>query len=92
MTATRLAVLTPEFVDLVPRPLLPGILYVSEWYKTAIHACACGCGAETVTPTGRGGWTLTRSGDAVTLRPSIGNQNFPCRSHYYVTANRVEWL
>jgi hypothetical protein len=30
-------------------------------------------------------------GEAVTLRPSIGNWDHPCRSHYLITRNKVEW-
>ena len=26
-----------------------------------------------------------------TLHPSIGNWNFPCRSHYWIRRDRVEW-
>ena len=76
----------PEVADMEP-----GVLYVSKAYQVAIHLCACGCGAETVTPLHGSGWTLT--GDArPTLTPSIGNWQFPCRSHYYVTDGRIEWL
>ena len=27
----------------------------------------------------------------MSLWPSIGNWSFPCRSHYWVVENRVEW-
>ena len=74
-----------------PERLRPGVLYVSEEYGTALHLCACGCGGEVVTPLrpkATAGWTL----DGATLRPCIGNQAWACRSHYYVTDGRVEWL
>lgn len=83
---------TPEFVGTVPRPLKPGILYVSERFQTAIHLCACGCDLETVTPFSRpDDWKYTREGDLVTLDPSIGNFQFPCKAHYYIRQNQVHW-
>ena len=85
----RQQTLRAEAVHFVPEALLPGILYVSEAFETAIHLCACGCGCETVTPLDEGGWKLT---DGPTLRPSIGNYGVPCSAHYYVTDGRVEWL
>lgn len=83
--------LEPTFVTYVPRDLEDGHLYISMEYATAVHLCACGCGTKTVTPLSRGGWTLTFNG-AVTLRPSIGNGQAQCRSHYLVNANRIQWL
>ncbi len=83
--------LEPTFLTYVPRELEQGRLYVSMEYSTVIHLCACGCGARTVTPLANDGWTLTFDG-AVTLRPSIGNGQAPCRSHYLITDDAVEWL
>jgi Family of unknown function (DUF6527) len=86
--------LTVAFVDLVPEHLEEGVLYVSEKYKTAVHLCACGtCGEQTVTPFDSSrGWLYTRSpDDKVTLHPSIGNFQMPCKSHYWIKDNRVEW-
>lgn len=34
---------------------------------------------------------LTYDGETVSLSPSIGNWNFPCRSHYIIRHNRIEW-
>ncbi len=84
----------PEFVYFIPEQLEEGKLYISETYGVAIHLCACGCGAKTVTPIGKGEWTLTKNGDKVTLRPSIGNfmGEDPYHAHYYVTDNKIEWI
>jgi hypothetical protein len=90
----RLTTLEPRFVDQTPEVLELGVLYVSEKYKTAIHLCACGsCGWKTVTPFNQlHGWTYKRTiDDKVTLHPSIGNQQFPCKSHYWVQDNQVKW-
>jgi len=42
--------MTHEFVDHMPENLDEGVIYVSIPFETVIHACACGCGAEVVTP------------------------------------------
>lgn len=85
-------VLKPEFVETMPSIIEDGILYVSLKYKVAIHNCICGCKEKTVTPFSNGGWTITIKENLVTLRPSIGNYQFPCRSHYYITDNNVQIL
>ena len=78
-------------VEFVPETLEQGVIYVSRKFETAIHLCACGCGIQTVTPfrDNGWGWVLTEGLNGVTLRPSIGNQNFPCRSHYWITDGEV---
>ncbi len=83
--------IVPKFVEFVPDTVESGVLYVSEKYGTAIHKCCCGCGEEVVTPLNPVDWQLTRVGDAVSLNPSIGNWNYPCKSHYWIVRNRVEW-
>ena len=84
-------VLTPVFTDYIPSDLEPETLYVSMEFDTAVHLCACGCGAKTVTPFGARDWVLTYDG-TVSLRPSVGNGQQPCRSHYYIRDNLVDWL
>lgn len=80
-----------EFVHYVPSELEAGTLYISIPYATAVHLCACGCGIKVVTPIAPPEWRLTWDGDTVSLHPSIGNWQFPCRSHYWIRRNRVEW-
>lgn len=75
----------------IPDVLEDAVLYVSVKYGTAVHRCCCGCGREVVTPLTPTDWKLTFDGDTVSLYPSIGNWNFPCRSHYWIRHNRVEW-
>lgn len=87
--------LKPEFVKYVPKELVQGVLYVSEEFGTAIHLCACGtCGEKTVTPfhNEATGWKYTRDAeDRITLHPSIGNFQMPCKSHYWLRENRIVW-
>ncbi|MDH4212278.1 MAG: DUF6527 family protein [candidate division WOR-3 bacterium] len=87
----KLMSITPVSVDSVPEQLEPGILYISEENDVVMHLCCCGCGLEVVTPLSPAEWSIRRSGNTVSLRPSIGNWDYPCRSHYWITNNRVEW-
>lgn len=89
---TRTQRFEPRFVTSVPAEVERGVLYVSTEFATAIHSCACGCGREVVTPLAPNKWSMTYDGETVSLRPSIGNWNFRCRSHYWIGyAGRVEW-
>lgn len=83
--------LNHKFVEFIPEALDDDVLYVSVIHGTAVHGCCCGCGREVVTPLTPADWELTFDGETVSLYPSIGNWNFPCRSHYWITKNRVEW-
>jgi hypothetical protein len=83
--------LVPVFSGSIPADLESGNLYVSMRYETAVHLCACGCHTKVVTPLGPYDWTLTFDG-TVTLRPSVGNGQQACRSHYNVRNNHLEWL
>jgi len=88
---SRLKSLKPEFVEFIPGEPKPGVLYISEKYKTATHLCCCGCGSKVVTPLKTAGWRLTTERRGVTLYPSIGNWSFPCQSHYWIRGSKVEW-
>lgn len=88
---SRTTKLTHEFVEFMPTDLRDGVLYVSVSYATATHRCCCGCGREVVTPLTPTDWRMIFDGETVSLDPSIGNWSFPCRSHYWVKRNRVQW-
>ena len=79
-----------EFIEFVPDVLEDGILYVSVLHCSAIHKCVCGCGNEVVTPISPDDWQLSFNGKSVSLRPSIGNWNFECKSHYWITNNEIK--
>ena len=83
--------LNHKFVEFIPDTLDDGTLHVSITHGTAVHRCCCGCGREVVTPLTPTDWKLIFDGETVSLYPSIGNWNLPCRSHYWITRNRVEW-
>jgi hypothetical protein len=84
-------ILKHKFIDLVPDVLENGVLYISIEYCSAIHKCACGCGNEVVTPLSPTDWQLIFDGKTVSLNPSIGNWNFECKSHYWITKNKVRF-
>ena len=83
--------LIPKFVRSTPGELEDGVIYISIDYSTVIHKCCCGCGNKVVTPLSPNRWSLTYDGKAISLYPSIGNWNFPCKSHYWIRNNEVIW-
>jgi len=80
-----------RFVESAPHILESGVVYVSIRHKSVLHLCACGCGYEVVTPLAPHRWQLTFDGVTVSLEPSVGNSVLPCRSHYFITNNEVDW-
>ncbi|WAC45210.1 DUF6527 family protein [Pseudomonas sp. SL4(2022)] len=88
MTIRRLA---PQFVAQFPERLVPGELYLAMEFATAVHLCACGCGYKVITPFSPTDWQMSFDGESVSLKPSIGNWSFRCRSHYWVRSGRVVW-
>ena len=84
-------ILKHEFVEYIPAHLMDGTIYVSMTYAVAQHRCCCGCGNKVITPFSPTDWKLIFDGESISLDPSIGNWNFPCQSHYWITRNRVRW-
>lgn len=80
-----------EFIELLPASLEEGVLYVSVQYKAVVHLCCCGCRKKVVTPLSPTGWNITFDGQTISLRPSVGNWNLECQSHYWISRNKVEW-
>ena len=80
-----------QHVEAMPHVLRQGVLYVSLEFGTAHHLCACGCGRKVRTPLSPAEWALQETPQGPTLRPSIGNWQFPCRSHYLITRGAVVW-
>lgn len=84
-------ILETKFVEFVPSELVEGILYISVQYGTVVHRCACGCGNKVVTPLTPTDWKMTYNGETVSLNPSVGSWNLPCKSHYWIEENEVVW-
>jgi hypothetical protein len=87
----RQAHLRPVFVEFIPETLEEGILYVSMEFRATAHRCCCGCGSPVYLPLARTKWTLTFDGEFVWMNPSVGSWSLPCRSHYWIRGNRIQW-
>jgi hypothetical protein len=87
----KISHIAPRFVEHVPEILEPGLLYVSLEHGAMVHLCACGCGHEVSLPLSPIDWKLSYDGENISLRPSVGNWSFPCRSHYVIEGGRVNW-
>jgi hypothetical protein len=44
-----------------------------------------------VTPLNPAKWHFSEHEGTVSLSPSVGNWSFPCKSHYWIAGNRVQW-
>ena len=73
-----------------------GVLYVVDDSPYVQFNCPCGCGGSVMLPTtkhekGYNGWGFTENDGKVTLSPSVFSAGFPCRSHYFIRNNRIDW-
>jgi hypothetical protein len=80
-----------RFVKFIPEQLEEKTLYISLKYNIASHLCGCGCGYEVVTPLSPVEWKLIFDGKSISLYPSIGNWDYPCKSHYWIKNGKVKW-
>lgn len=80
-----------ERVRYMPKQFRPGILFVSDEFGIAIHLCACGCGSKIRTALGPMEFSVTETSDGPSVRPSIGNWQHRCRSHYWIDRGEVVW-
>ena len=77
-----------------------GILYLKhnedDTYES-FHLCPCGCGEPVYLQYGGKGWNITlsingRGLKSVTISPSVGCFDFPCKSHYFIRENKIIWV
>lgn len=80
-----------QAVERIPKPLSNGVVYHSEEFEVGALLCACGCGhrVSLLVPDSH---RIMSEGGMATVRPSIAVCDAPCKSHYYISAGRVEWL
>jgi hypothetical protein len=80
-----------QAVERIPKPLRNGMVYHSEEFEVGALLCACGCGhrVSLLVPDSH---QIASEGGMATVRPSIAVCDAPCKSHYYISAGRVEWL
>jgi hypothetical protein len=80
-----------ERVRYMPKELRTGVLFVSEEFGIAIHLCACGCGSKVRMALGPAEFAVIDAPGGPTVRPSIGNWQRPCQSHYWIERGEVLW-
>ena len=80
-----------------------GVLYVvdskEQREQTILYNCPCGCGNVIDIPYYHAGqqkelfpsWTYRENQGKVTISPSIYSTGLPCRSHYFIRDNRIDW-
>lgn len=80
-----------QAVERIPKVLSNGIVYHNEEFQLAALLCACGCGHR-VTLLVPDSHQVSSEGGLATIRPSIAVCDAPCKSHYFISAGKVEWL
>ena len=80
-----------ELVHRVPEVPQSGILYACFDCNVVVHLCACGCGEKVALPIDPDCWKVEYDGESLSLHPSIGNFQYPCKSHYWIRKNKVVW-
>lgn len=66
--------------------MIDKVIYISDRFETASHKCLCGCKLLTVTPLRKGEWRYQiDKQDQISMQPSVGNFQYPCKSHYIIT-------
>jgi hypothetical protein len=78
-------------VDRIPKELSPSVVYHNVDFELGAMLCACGCGHRVDLLVPDSHQIYSESGLA-TIRPSIAVCDAPCKSHYFVSAGRIEWL
>src|ERR1700733_368063 len=80
-----------QAVERIPKQLNSGVIYHTEEFEVAALLCACGCGHRVMllVPDSH---QVSSEGGMATVRPSIAVCDAPCKSHYVITAGRLECL
>lgn len=89
---SRVSEIRYAFVDTVPKNPELGTIYISIKYRLIIHLCLCGCDERVTLNLAPNGWNFTFDGQSISIHESIGNVGIPCRSHYIIRKNHVNWL
>lgn len=86
----KVKTIKPEYVMQMPDKLDEGVLYICEDFNLTAHKCCCGCDEDVYNKLSPVKWQLIKlSGGKVSLEPSIGNWKYACKSHYWISGNRV---
>jgi hypothetical protein len=86
----KVQILKPQYVEQLPDEMKEGVFYICEAFDLTAHKCCCGCGEDVYNKLGPAKWRLTKMPDgSVSLDPSVGNWKYACKSHYWISKNRV---
>ena len=86
----KVQIIKPQYVEQLPDKMKEGVLYICEEFDLTAHKCCCGCGEDVYNKIGPAKWRLTKISDgSVSLYPSVGNWKYACKSHYWISKNRV---
>lgn len=80
-----------NFVENMPEELDEDILYISLKHRTTSHMCPCGCKNKISASLNSTGWSFIYDGSS-SLDPSISNDYLPCKSHYWIKHNQIQWV
>jgi hypothetical protein len=68
----------------------------NDTYSWAKFKCPCGCHKNitlSLTPNIKPNWDIKFNNDnKVTLSPSINLTDFPCKSHFFIKNNKINWV
>ena len=84
----------PVFIEKIPanlKELQAGVLYISMKYNTLVHRCPCGCRGLSEVGLHPATRRMIYDGENISIEPSIGVRTLQCRSHYWITKNRIIW-
>ncbi len=86
----KVQVIRPQYVEQLPDQMEEGVLYICDEFDLTAHKCCCGCGEDVYNKISPAKWRLTKMSDgSVSLNPSVGNWKYACKSHYWISKNRV---
>ena len=78
-------------VENTPKQLDPGVVYHNPDFELATLLCACGCGHR-VTLLVPDSHQVSSNQGLASVTPSIAVCDAQCKSHYFITNGRVDWL
>jgi len=59
------------------------VVYISKKYLSTSHKCICGCGIQIHMGLMPNEWKYQiDSNNKISMQPSVGNYQIPCKSHY----------
>jgi hypothetical protein len=95
MKTLKTVEIIPIFVEEMTDLYKINHIYISEKYNVSKHICLCGCEEMVVMPLDDGTkwWKLVKEKDGtISFIGSVGNFQYPCKSHYIITKNKANFV